>query len=179
MSTDIIKTHCSPEIEYLTLKCRPFYAPRDFTVILITAVYIPPQANAKLALEELHNTINSQLNAYPEAAVIIAVDFNHVDLKIVMPKLYSNVHFPTRDKNILDQVYTNIPGAYKAILSSHLGLSDHISIEMIPSYRPLFSSAVVSVADSANTDGIAVNSIDSAVTKTYPAGSEMTGTDLD
>ncbi len=54
-----------------------------------------------------------------------------------MPKLH-NVHFPTRDKNILHQVYTNIPGAYKATLSPHLGLSDHISIEMIPSYRPLF-----------------------------------------
>ncbi len=34
-------------------------------------------------------------------------------------------------------MYTNIPGAYKATLSPHLGLSDHISIEMIPSYRPL------------------------------------------
>ncbi len=34
-------------------------------------------------------------------------------------------------------MYTNIPGAYKANLSPHLGLSDHISIEMIPSYRPL------------------------------------------
>ncbi len=55
-----------------------------------------------------------------------------------MPKLH-NVHFPTRDKNILHQVYTNIPGAYKATLSPHLGLSDHISIEMIPSYRPLFA----------------------------------------
>ncbi len=34
-STDIIKTHCSPDIEYLILKCRPFYVPREFTVILI------------------------------------------------------------------------------------------------------------------------------------------------
>ncbi len=69
--------------------------------------------------------------------MIIAGDFNRTDLKTVMPKLHTNLHFPTRDKNILDQVYTNIPGAYKATLSPHLGLSDHISIEMIPSYRPL------------------------------------------
>ncbi len=136
-STDIIKTHCSPDIEYLILKCRPFYVPREFTAILITGVYIPPRANAKMALEELHNIINSQMNAYPEGAVIIAGDFNRTDLKTVMPKLHTNVHFPTRDKNILDQVYTNIPGAYKATLSPHLGLSDHISIEMILSYRPL------------------------------------------
>ncbi len=61
--TDIIKTHCSPDIEYLILKCRPFYVPRLFTAILITGVYIPPRANAKMALEELHNIINSQMNA--------------------------------------------------------------------------------------------------------------------
>ncbi len=80
-STDIIKTHCSPDIEYLILKCRPFYVPREFTTILITGLYIPPRANAKMALEELHN-INSQMNAYPEGAVIIAGDFNRTDLKL-------------------------------------------------------------------------------------------------
>ncbi|KAK3532935.1 hypothetical protein QTP70_003799 [Hemibagrus guttatus] len=119
--------------EYLALKCRPFYAPREFTAILGTAVYIPPQANAKLALEELNEAINSQLNAYPEGAG----DFNHADLKIVMPRLHTNVHFPTRENNILDQVYTNSPQAYRPAPSPHLGSSDHISIELTPSYRPL------------------------------------------
>ncbi len=45
-STDIMKMHCSPDIEYLILKCRPFYVPREFTAILITGVCIPPRANA-------------------------------------------------------------------------------------------------------------------------------------
>ncbi len=36
-----------------------------------------------------------------------------------------------------DSGKSKVPGAYKATLSPHLGLSDHISIEMIPSYRPL------------------------------------------
>ncbi|KAK3559559.1 hypothetical protein QTP86_013724, partial [Hemibagrus guttatus] len=122
---------------YLALKCRPFYAPREFTAILVTAVYIPPQANAKLALEELNEAIYSQVNAYPEGAVIVSGDFNHADLKTVMPRLHTNVHFPTRENNILDQVYTNIPCAYRAAPSPHLGSSDHISIELTPSYRPL------------------------------------------
>ncbi len=39
-----------------------------------------------MALEELHNIINSQMNAYPEGAVIIAGDFNRTDLKTVMPE---------------------------------------------------------------------------------------------
>ncbi|XDV25252.1 hypothetical protein PO909_029198 [Leuciscus waleckii] len=113
ISVDIIRSHCSLDIEYLSLKCRPFYTPREFTAIVITAVYIPPRANVKLVLEELNEAINSQLDAYPEGAVIVAGDFNHVDLKTVMPKLYTSIHFPTRDNNILDQVYTNIPRAYK------------------------------------------------------------------
>ncbi len=80
-STDIIKTHCSPDIEYLILKCRPFYVPREFHNYSYHGCLYPPRANAKMALEELHNIINSQMNAYPEGAVIIAGDFNRTDLK--------------------------------------------------------------------------------------------------
>ncbi|KAF7711966.1 hypothetical protein HF521_000977 [Silurus meridionalis] len=37
----------------------------------------------------------------------------------------------------LDQVYTNIPGAYTAIPLPHLGQSDHLSLFMLPKYTPL------------------------------------------
>ncbi|KAI3358706.1 hypothetical protein L3Q82_015114 [Scortum barcoo] len=37
----------------------------------------------------------------------------------------------------LDQVYCNIPGAYKAVAAPHLGMSDHISVNLIPAYKPL------------------------------------------
>ncbi len=47
------------------------------------------------------------------------------------------INFPTRDCNILDQVYCNISGAYKAVAVPHFGMSDHISVELIPAYRPL------------------------------------------
>lgn len=56
-----------------------------------------------------------------------------VGLQAVMPELHKSIKFPTRDKNILDQVYTNFQVAYKATPSQHLGLSDQISVEMIPS----------------------------------------------
>ncbi len=49
-----IKSFCSPDLEFHTLLCRPFWLPREFTAIIITAVYIPPQANTVQALRELY-----------------------------------------------------------------------------------------------------------------------------
>lgn len=77
------------------------------------------------------------MNANPEAAVIVAGDFNHVELKAVLAKFHKFINFPTRDCNVLDQVYCNIPGAFKAAAAPHFGMSDHISVELIPAYRPL------------------------------------------
>ena len=36
-----LKSFCSPDLEFLTIKCRPHYLPRGFSLIIITAVYIP------------------------------------------------------------------------------------------------------------------------------------------
>ncbi len=46
------KSFCSPDLEFHMLLCRPFWLPREFTAIIITAVYIPPQANTDQALKE-------------------------------------------------------------------------------------------------------------------------------
>lgn len=55
----------------------------------------------------------------------------------MLPKFHKFIHFPTRDNNTLDQVYCNIPGAYRAVAAPHLGKSDHICVELIPAYKPL------------------------------------------
>ncbi len=41
---------CSPEVGLMLLKCRLFYLLKEFTAVHICAVYIPPDANAKLVL---------------------------------------------------------------------------------------------------------------------------------
>ncbi len=88
------------------MKCRPFYLPREFTAIVIGAVYIPPCANAKDALRELYCAISEQQTNNPDSFFIIAVDFNHANLKTVLPKFYQHVNFATRGNNTLDFVYT-------------------------------------------------------------------------
>ena len=136
-TTDIVETFCSPDLEFITVKCRPFYLPREFTVVFLTAVYIPPQANAKLALASLHDAIQQLINNHPDGVFIIAGDFNHAKLKTVMPTFHKLIDFPTRGNNILDQVYCNIAKGYKASPSPHLGRSDHISLHLTPAYTPL------------------------------------------
>ncbi len=37
-----VRSLCSPDLEYLTLLCRPFWLPRVFTAVIITGVYPPP-----------------------------------------------------------------------------------------------------------------------------------------
>ena len=50
--------HCSPYIEYIMLQCRPFYLPWEITSVSVTAVFEPPQANSRLAMEKLHHSIS-------------------------------------------------------------------------------------------------------------------------
>ncbi len=52
----ILSRSCSPHLEHLSIICRPFYLPREFTSILVSAVYIPPQADTSVALSKLHDS---------------------------------------------------------------------------------------------------------------------------
>ena len=119
------------------VRCRPFYLPREFTSTVVTAAYIPPDANAKLAMKELHTAISKQQTLHPEAAFIVAGDFNHSNLKTVLPKFHQHVSCPTRGDKTLDKVYTNMADAYKAAPLPHLGQSDHLSLFLLPKYTPL------------------------------------------
>ncbi len=137
----VLSKHCSSLVEFMVVKCRPFYLPWEFTAIVIVAVYIPPCANAKDALRELYSAISKQQTNNPNGFFIIAGDFNHANLKTVLPKFYQHVNFATRGNNTLDCVYTTVKNAYKAEPRPHLGYSDHISVMLTPGYRPLLKLA--------------------------------------
>ncbi len=77
----ILSRSCSPHREHLSIICCPFYLPCKILSIIITAVYIPPQADTCLALSKLHNELSGNINKYLDAAFIIAGDFNKANLK--------------------------------------------------------------------------------------------------
>ena len=112
-NTKITSQFCSPDIESLTIKCRPHYLPREFSAVILTAVYIQPRANATTALRQLSDTVTKFENDHPDAVSIVAGDFNHTNMKTVLPKYYQHVSCPTRGDKILDHCYSTIKNAYR------------------------------------------------------------------
>ncbi|KAK7888822.1 hypothetical protein WMY93_024382 [Mugilogobius chulae] len=137
----IVEKHCSADIELLMVKCRPFYLPREFSAVYLLSVYIPPRADHVTTLGTLYDVINQKETAHPDAVFIVAGDFNHCNLKGALPKYYHYVDFPTREENILDQVYSNVKNAYKAVPRPHFGQSDHVTVFLYPAYRQLLKRA--------------------------------------
>ncbi len=103
----ILSRSCSPHLEHLSIICRPFYLPREFSSIIVTAVYISPQADTSLALSKLHHFLSGYINKHPDAASINAGDFNKANLRQVMPNFYQHVFCPTRGPNTLDHCYNH------------------------------------------------------------------------
>ena len=79
VNVTLVSKHCSQLVEFLIVKCWPFYLPRDFTIVIVAVVYIAPsthdKGNANKALGGLHDAISELLT------------FNHTSLKAVFPKL--------------------------------------------------------------------------------------------
>ncbi len=128
----ILSCSCSPHLEHLSIICRPFYLPREFSSIVVTAVYIPPQADTRLALSNLQDVLSGYINKHPDAAFIIAGDFNKANLKNVMPNFHQHISCPTRGLNTLDHCYTPLKNAYKAHSLLTFGKSDHAAIFLTP-----------------------------------------------
>lgn len=97
-----IDTYCSPDLEAMSIECRPFYLSRELTVAIVTAVYIPPDANVSTALGHLQLLLNKQQRAHPDGVHIITGDFNKACLKSVLPKFHQHVKCETRGENMLD-----------------------------------------------------------------------------
>ncbi len=130
-----IKSFCSPDLEFHTLLCRPFWLLRDFTAIIITAVYIPPQANTDQALKEQYRNISEQETAHPDAAFVITGDFNKANFRTIAPKYFQHVTINTRGDRTLDHCYSPFRDAYKSLPRPPFGKSDHSSILLLPAYR--------------------------------------------
>ncbi|TWW75377.1 putative RNA-directed DNA polymerase from transposon BS [Takifugu flavidus] len=127
--------HCSPALEYLFINCRPFYSPREFASFILASVYISPDADVREAQRTLADRIQQVERTYPDALVIVLGDFNQSNLRYELPRYKQFIKCPTRAENTLDHCYTTVKDAYRAVPRAALGLSDHVMVHLIPTYR--------------------------------------------
>lgn len=136
----IIDSHCSRDVESLSVLRRPFLL-KELTVVILTAVYIPPDAIVSSALAHHHQTISKQQKIHPDGVHVIAGDLSQACLKSVLPKFTQYVNCATRGNNTLHHVYCNLKYAYRTVPLPHLGLSDHLSLLLLLAYTPLRRTA--------------------------------------
>ncbi|KAI3359098.1 hypothetical protein L3Q82_002644 [Scortum barcoo] len=89
-----------------------------------------PTHNNK-AMDELFGVID-RTDRDPEAAFIVAGDFNSANLRKVLLRCHQHISYPTRGENTLDHVYTPYADTYKALPRSPFGKSDHASVLLLP-----------------------------------------------
>jgi len=88
-------------LEHLTISCHPYYLPREFSTTIITAVYIPPLADTDVTLSDQHHVLWRHQTQHPDAAVVVAGEFNRANLKKVMPNFHQHIMFATREERTL------------------------------------------------------------------------------
>ena len=81
INAKFVSSHCSPDIELLNVNCRPFYLPREFTLVSITAVYVPSSADTKEDMKVLYQTISELQATHIESSFIVTGDFNQANMK--------------------------------------------------------------------------------------------------
>jgi hypothetical protein len=95
-------------LEYLVVKCRPFYLLKEFSAVILTVVHIPPQDKKnKLALNEQYEAINKQESVHPEAAFLVGGDFNSESLRHMMPNFHQPITLATRGDKVRDHCSTH------------------------------------------------------------------------
>lgn len=87
--TTVAESNYSANMNYLMLKCRPFYFPRQFT-------FLWTRMNAKIAMENVCHVISKQQNLHPNVIFILTGDFNHSNLRNVFPKFHQDVSCPRK-----------------------------------------------------------------------------------
>ena len=135
----------TPELELISVSLRPRYLPREFGRVYVLVVYAPvfDTPSAIKAGKTIADVIYDLQLTAADAPCVIAGDFNHCDLRKIIPSLRQYVSFPTRKNSTIDPCYGNIPHAYKSYPLPPIGNSDHDTVKLVPLYRPKIHTACI------------------------------------
>ena len=135
----------TPELELISVSLRPRYLPREFGRVYVLVVYAPvfDTPSAIKAGKTIADAIYDLYLTAADVPCVIAGDFNHCELRKIIPSLKQYVSFPTRKNSTIDLCYGNIPHAYKSYPLPPIGNSDHGTVKLVPLYRPQIRTACI------------------------------------
>ncbi len=132
-----------PGFESLWIHLKSYRLPRHTSTILLGVIYHPPSAKAEnneLLIEHVNSNVDSLLNKYPDALIVLTGDFNPNSTNISLSTLARScgltqlVKVPARGNNILDWCLVNKPKLFdEPVQLPNIGSSDHFSILINPS----------------------------------------------
>ena len=129
------------DLEIMWISARPAWLPRNIGVIIIAAVYFPPNSLADTRdrlIKHIISTAQLLQTRYTNPGFVILGDLNTFpDKEVTRPlNLKQVVKVPTRGNNTLDKIITNLHKLYNAPVSlPNLGNSDHSSVLWEPCHQ--------------------------------------------
>ena len=92
--------------ETLWIYLRPNRLPRGFSCLIIGIIYHPPQDDDASFTEHLISSLDTALNKYPNAGIMLVGDFNRLNYRVISNhfNLRQTVKNPTRGAAILDLI---------------------------------------------------------------------------
>ena len=111
--------------EALWLLLKPPRIPRPYSSVIVVGVYYPPgqsKENEHEMLDYLTQKMDIALDERHSAGIFVTGDFNKLDLNPLCRRfnLRKQVKSPTRGKNILDQILTNMSICMTKFFTFHL-----------------------------------------------------------
>ena len=138
---ELLETVGNEQFEVLWINLNLPRLPRGYNNSVIGTVYHPPSADNLAMLNYLMNCLSTLESLFSNCAFIILGDFDRLNISQVKSNygLRQLVNFPTRGRNTLDLVLTNLYEYYDQ--PTPFSLSDHMSVELKPKNRIQFQNA--------------------------------------
>ena len=116
--------------EVMWVVLRPSRLPRGYSNVIIAVVYHSPGANYESMRDCIQSSLEHIQSSFPNNAVIIAGDFNKLDLRATAKvfQLKPTVDFPKRGANIRDQIYMNLSEYYSPAIGAPLLILVYLTI---------------------------------------------------
>lgn len=120
-----------------SVSLRPFYLPREFPQLFVSLVYIHPKANVDSATLTLVEAAPWLQSIAPNAPNFIMGDLIRCKPGKSLNNFYQYVTCPTRESKCLDLCYGSTKGAFKSFSRAPLETSDHNTVYLVPTYKPI------------------------------------------